>query len=102
MVLSSFDYEFTTSRWMFPGEVSVQKIVKLDSRFSEQQKGRSAALVGCPNSYAGATEAPLVSRPHWHSVPLVRKRAYSGSGAGAYGCWPVGVLAGMDGNARVA
>ena len=35
-------------------------------------------------------------------LPRGRERAYSGSGAAAHGCWPAGVLVGMDRNARVA
>ena len=37
-----------------------------------------------------------------HSLPWGQKRAYSGSGAGAHGCWPAVGLAGMDRNARFA
>ena len=30
--------------------------------------------------------------PGWASLPLGWNRAYRGSGAGAHGCWPAGVL----------
>ena len=89
----------------------LQKIARLGSRFCEQQKGvlkgpgalfplrvRQSAYgffstaVG-PIANAGGVarllrmESPLASLG-WHSVPRVRKRAYSASGVASRGCWP--------------
>ena len=49
--------------------------------------GRSQTLVGWPDCCAGAMESPLASLG-WHSVPRVRKRAYSASGVASRDCWP--------------
>ena len=50
---------------------------------------------GALDSCAGTTQGRLAS-PHWHSLPRVRKRAYSASGAASCGCWPATVYVGSS------